>query len=330
MAISFSIIIPVYNKGKYIAACIDSILKQSYRDFEVIVVNDGSQDNSLEILNTYNDSRIRIFSFKNHGVSTARNIGIANSRNEYITFVDADDYLQYNYLELFATDIETSDCDVLIGGLTKYTPDGNKRIVRCSLKTGAVPLNHFKRNYVNEVAEHEGIFGYVAAKFVKRELLNRYDLRFRKELKLAEDLDFWSNVYLHTDRISISEHSGYMYRQEVENSGINTTGQHISQIGIWYNILKNYATDPLSGNQIAFKRINGYVEAYCLDLPKPIYSTIRKYKNQISHQLEDIKPSLKTNTSSILQNLFWNYPLPCAYLYLNLRYIYHKLRSCLK
>lgn len=93
MAVSFSIIVPVYNKSRYLKDCIDSILAQSHTDFEIIAINDGSTDSSLDILNSYNDPRLKIVSVRNGGVSIARNLGIELATKEYITFVDGDDKL---------------------------------------------------------------------------------------------------------------------------------------------------------------------------------------------------------------------------------------------
>lgn len=91
-----SIIVPVYNVEKYLAKCLDSLVNQTLKDIEIICINDGSTDNSLEILNTYaqKDSRITIIDKKNEGVSAARNTGLNISKGEYIMFVDSDDYLE--------------------------------------------------------------------------------------------------------------------------------------------------------------------------------------------------------------------------------------------
>ena len=94
----FSIIIPLYNKEKYIERCIDSILSQSYNKYEIIVVNDGSTDKSYDLVEHYSDSRISIINQKNKGVSVARNKGVKFSNYDYVTFIDADDTWEVNYL----------------------------------------------------------------------------------------------------------------------------------------------------------------------------------------------------------------------------------------
>ena len=96
-----TVLIPVYNMEKYVAACIESIIEQSYKNLEIIIVNDGSTDSSEVILEEYakKDDRIRVITTKNNGLSAARNIGIKEGRGEYIAFVDADDFVSRNYVK---------------------------------------------------------------------------------------------------------------------------------------------------------------------------------------------------------------------------------------
>ena len=109
--IKISIIIPVYNAGNYIKKCIDSILSQTYENFEVIVINDGSSDNSWELLNKYysDNKKIKLFNQENKGVSMTRNFGIDNANGDWITFVDADDWIENNTLERIVNIIEQNN-----------------------------------------------------------------------------------------------------------------------------------------------------------------------------------------------------------------------------
>ena len=114
-----SIIVPVYNAEKTIKKCIDSILAQTYRNFELILINDGSRDSSLNILKEYEntDERIVVISQENSGVSVARNKGIDSARGDYIIFVDSDDYISENALEVLKGEIEkNSKLDMVISG----------------------------------------------------------------------------------------------------------------------------------------------------------------------------------------------------------------------
>ena len=97
-----SVIVPIYNAENNLEKCLDSIIDQTYKNLELILINDGSTDGSLKICNKYkkNDNRIRLFSKENNGVSSARNLGISMAKGHYITFVDADDYLDLNAYEI--------------------------------------------------------------------------------------------------------------------------------------------------------------------------------------------------------------------------------------
>lgn len=110
-----SVIIPLYNKAHTIVNTLNTVLNQTYHDFEVVIVNDGSTDNGVEVIKqNFNDSRIRIINQKNAGVSAARNRGIQESRGKWISFLDADDEWMPNYLETVYQIIDNCDDDVMI------------------------------------------------------------------------------------------------------------------------------------------------------------------------------------------------------------------------
>ena len=122
-----SVIIPLYNKEDYISTSIKSIFKQSYNDYEIIVVNDGSTDKSVDIVKAFNDERIRIINQKNAGVAAARNKGIEEAKGEYIAFLDADDEWKEDYL---ATQMELAEkypqCDVFATNYEFCDANGKK------------------------------------------------------------------------------------------------------------------------------------------------------------------------------------------------------------
>lgn len=109
-----SVIVPVYNVEKWVARCIESILKQTFNNFEILLVNDGSTDNSLKICNEYQkvDSRINIINKKNGGLSDARNTGIKNAKGKYLIFIDSDDYVEKDYIEYLLNAVELQNADV--------------------------------------------------------------------------------------------------------------------------------------------------------------------------------------------------------------------------
>jgi glycosyltransferase involved in cell wall biosynthesis len=123
-----SIIVPIYNKEKYLVECIESVLTQTYSDFELILVNDGSTDSSGEICDRYavRDSRVKVCHKTNGGVSSARNAGVDVSSGEYLGFVDADDMLVSRMYEVLVANLEQYDADISICGV-----NGSCRHMKC-------------------------------------------------------------------------------------------------------------------------------------------------------------------------------------------------------
>ena len=123
-----SVIVPVYNAEKFLNRCIDSILAQTFTVWELLLIDDGSKDRSGDICDEYaaNDSRIRVFHKENGGVSSARNLGLDHAQGEWITFVDADDYVEENFLKSFEGNL---DADLVVGGMEWHEGNGMKNVV---------------------------------------------------------------------------------------------------------------------------------------------------------------------------------------------------------
>ena len=121
-----SIIVPIYNTEKYLGQCLDSIINQSYTNFEVLLINDGSTDSSGMICQEYvaRDSRFRYFEKDNGGVASARNLGLERSSGAYITFIDSDDWVEFNYLDVLYTALKENDTDVAISTYKRFAQDG--------------------------------------------------------------------------------------------------------------------------------------------------------------------------------------------------------------
>ena len=121
-----SVVVPIYNTSKYLPRCLNSIINQTYKNLEIICINDGSTDNSLSILQNYaqKDSRIKITTQKNAGLSAARNTGITKSTGKYITFVDSDDEISHNMLEKLLVSLQKNDADISVCSFKEIYPDG--------------------------------------------------------------------------------------------------------------------------------------------------------------------------------------------------------------
>lgn len=194
--------IPVYNRELLITKCIQSVLNQTYSNFEIILVDDGSTDNSLEICKSFesSDDRIRIISQKNSGVSTARNQVIKNAKGDYICFIDSDDFVESDLLQTYVTELEKQDYDLIICGFKNSTADGTLVYYE---------LSDFDLTDINEFWKQ---FGYLLArnllrspvnKLYKTSILKENNLLFDISTQIAEDAIFNADYYNYIKSISI-------------------------------------------------------------------------------------------------------------------------------
>ena len=228
-----SIIIPVYNAEKYLRQCLDSIINQTYTNFEVLLVNDGSTDSSGMICQEYveNDSRFRYFEKENGGASSARNLGLERSGGAYITFIDSDDWVTPEYLEVLYTTLKENDVDISISSFKLFEPDGIHYILVYSSQAKATLLNVGKKPRF-EFLEIFPKLGYlihdfynVSQKLFKRELLctdfRNIDLLFDERIQFSEDLDFFFRLYLRASSVFYVKEMTYIYRKHGMSSTAN-------------------------------------------------------------------------------------------------------------
>lgn len=183
-----SVIVPVYNVEQYLPRCIDSILDQTFTDFEVLLIDDGSTDNSGKICDEYaqKDNRIRVFHKKNGGVSSARNLGIDESKGELITFIDSDDWLKQNCLQKIITNIE--DVDLLVFSYTWVFYDGSTRTVtpKEMKAEGTNEIENFILHLRHNSAK-ANMFGYPWNKVFRKNIVKQNNIKFEKDLHYCED-----------------------------------------------------------------------------------------------------------------------------------------------
>lgn len=175
-----SIIVPIYNAEKYLNKCIDSIINQSKKELEIILINDGSTDNSETIIKKYNDKRIKYFKNKNQGIGKTRNFGIEKATGKYIMFLDSDDFLELNACEKMFEKAEKDKLDIVICDYYRYFDNGKKEEIK---------LPNFKNSSLkdnpNIICEHLSPW----AKIYKTDLLKNNNIKFVENLKY-EDAPF--------------------------------------------------------------------------------------------------------------------------------------------
>lgn len=216
-----SIIIPVFNKVRYIDRCFVSVIAQEFSDFEAIIVDDGSTDGSALICDQFavRDKRFHVFHISNQGVSHARNYGMKQASGDYITFIDADDTISEQYLQNLINAKEKSKADLVIGGIQKVT-DCNCYDYSVSKNSelpykGLYSIEELLPEFV-DVQKRTGIYGYCVAKLFSRKLAEKCS--FDESVKLAEDFDFYLQIYKVIQTIYFLPKADYYYLQDAENS----------------------------------------------------------------------------------------------------------------
>ena len=224
-----SIIVPIYNTERYLQQCIDSILSQSYKDFELILVDDGSTDGSYEIekgAEKY-DKRVNVVKSNSFNVSEARNFGLKHAKGEYVLFIDSDDYLIEGGLDiLFQCSQRFPEADFVQGAFEVITNEKNigrsKRFDKldkynCILLTGV--------EYLEKLSF---IVTYPWNSLIKTSFLFDRDVKFRKELSCQEDLTFLIDIFNKEARGVLTTSATYVYRYARAGSLSNGGGCHIT------------------------------------------------------------------------------------------------------
>ncbi len=236
--IELSIIIPVYNGEKVISRCIDSILNQSFKAYEIIVVDDGSKDNTAEIVKAYRkaNDNVRLLQKSNGGAGSARNTGIKNARGEFIMFIDADDIIQgENYLLDF---FENRSFDYIAGGLTHKYLDDNGKITKETTQA----LADCENNNLKSLPDTFFVNGFVhtsCSKLYKLSLVKEFNIAF-PDFRLSEDTAFNLSYLKHIKNWKIINNSGYCYLHEKKAE--NATSKFVpGDILIYVNIFEKAA-----------------------------------------------------------------------------------------
>ena len=172
--IKISVVVPVYNVEKYLEQCLNSIINQTFKDIEIICINDGSKDNSLKIIEEFaaKDKRIRIINKENEGISAARNQGMGLAQGEYISFIDSDDWIEENYLEALYTAAKKYDSDIACSSIIRVT--GKRHRKKIIYKKEEFTTESDKKNELTKVP----INSYVWNKIYKRVSLLKSGVKF--------------------------------------------------------------------------------------------------------------------------------------------------------
>lgn len=285
-----SILVPVYNVEKYLNECMDSLISQTLQDIEIICVNDGSTDKSLEILNQYatKDPRIKIISKCNGGLPSARNVGLDNAKGEYVGFVDSDDYVDSRMFETLYNLAKKNNSEVIVCGATPFPedPKPSKWLIEA-----LSPRDIYYPRYCEDLLFIEKSSPFIWRLLVKRDLIERNHIRLDESISIGEDQAFQFKIYPLAKGIYLTSKKLYNYRwwregslmnQDVYSGLIKKFGAHTQLIK---SIVNNWNKDNIENNLMMIMWIAQFVYGDFIQLPYNIKIT---YSRIICSALDDL------------------------------------------
>lgn len=284
-----SIIIPVYNVEEYLSTCIDSTLYYKENNIEILLIDDGSTDNSGSICDSYEkkDKRIRVYHKENGGLSDARNYGIAQAKGKYILFLDSDDYIKQNSIISVMNMLIGEECDVIMSPYNEYI---DKRFKAISGTNDAidelVSYNKDEELIINLFRKTKLLWS--AWKFiVKRELLIQNNISFKKGY-LHEDVDYTTRILLKMNTFKYYNNPWYCYRLERAGSIMNNKG---------FKSLNDTTDIIIDLKEYMHKeKISEKVQDVVLDkLSRTLYTTINLYKLGDNTEKDKLINKFKSN-----------------------------------
>lgn len=306
-----SIIIPIYNSEKYLRSAVESVTQQSYKDIEIILINDGSTDKSLNICQEYSkiDSRIILINKKNEGVSATRNRGIEVATGEFIMFLDADDWIEKEACEILLNKIINSNADIVFCNHIMEFEHNNKK-VSMNISDQIINNKDIKEKIILPLIEEEDMksehlraaFRGPWGKLFKKSIIDDNNIRFKEDLIIGEDFMFNLEYLKYSNNVIVDERYLYHYRL---NNG-SALNKYRGDFWIIYKKilinLENYLEESL-GDMDYSKRLNKLKLKYLLICIKneanPLNKkSLKKRKEYIKNICEDsiIKDALKNHS----------------------------------
>lgn len=242
-----SIIVPMYNSEKYISRCLESLVNQTYENIEIILIDDGSIDKTYTICEKWvdKDNRIKLFKHENHGVSYTRNKGIKYSKGKYLSFIDADDIIDDDFIEYLLVLMENYKSDLSVIGLKHFNyEDKIEKNVHNSIKV------YKDKNMISGLFNDFG--GYMANKLYKKEIIVNNQLSIDENILLSEDLLFNVSYVNYCSNIVYDSISKYYYRQHNQSAFNNLNNKR------WFDVLNVFEIliEKFKNNEELLNEIN--------------------------------------------------------------------------
>ena len=267
MSLKISIVLPVYNVEKYLDQCIESIVNQEYKDLEIIIIDDGSTDNSMKICKKWAelDDRILFFHKENEGLGLTRNFGLKHVSGDYVIFVDSDDWFDSDYIKNLAAITKKEDCDVVVSSYKLVKQDGTYIRHFKMLKLGVFENQDILDNLLLLTIAapldnpHDETLPHGADKLYRVKMLTENNLKFDSEREaLGEDILFNTRVYGYCKKVVVCDEDGYNYRMNLKS------------------ISNSYSRERCIRGEEFYKRLRNTIDSYGL-LQDGIHLVERSY-----------------------------------------------------
>lgn len=228
-----TILMPCYNVGQFLPKCLDSVLAQTYSNLQVVLVDDGSSDNTFAVMQQYaaKDSRIEIYTQKNHGVAFTRNQLLDKIKGEYVLFVDSDDWIEQDMVEFLYNQLSENDADIAMCGMVVNDNTPRKSFSQKTLS---------REDTIKAFLYHTEVKGSLCDKLLKSSLL--HDERFHNEISYGEDALFCWHIMQHADKMVLTDRHLYHYRMNYQSISHQTFGaKKLSGSLVWQTISEETA-----------------------------------------------------------------------------------------
>ena len=299
----FSVILPIYKVEKYLAECVDSILKQSFSDYEIILVDDGSPDTSGAICDEYakKDARVRVIHKKNGGQSAARNDGFKIANGEYIVFIDSDDYItDNNFLAEINDKINETGSDIVLYKFSKFY-DATKTMDAPAFSLDFVSGITDSDELLYELVKKDAYYGMAWIKAFNRETAIRGNVVFDEDL-ICEDMDWYFNLIFNSTKISAIDKSFIAYRQRegsvTSTFKLKTLIDFIFTLEKWYGIIKSTKMTDVKKNAL-FGALAKYYSNLLIVYMRLKDKEKKKYKKRIKALSELLNYSISSRPRQI-------------------------------
>lgn len=277
--VKISIIIPVYNTEKYLKQCLDSVINQTLKNIEIICVNDGSEDNSIEILNDYakKDRRIRIINKKNEGLVAARKTGVLEAKGCYIGYVDSDDWIEPEMYENLYNCAVENQVDLVTSG---YLLEGNYTTIHLdAIEEGVYRgerMRYVRDNVIYKLDKKEtGLRGSLCCKLFSRELIKKIQLSLSDRLTMAEDKMCLLSYILECNSIMVLSKAFYHYRINMNSIVRGSDNNYLLRVNEVYQHLSELYEHPLFNDNMRKQ-----AEIFITELLVKGINTVLGFKNR--------------------------------------------------